>query len=129
MKVCRKGIKNEIPYGTLVGVSPEIRSIWYSKHDEPEPCELIDVPITDEDAEQNKIDCKKLVNYLLDTIYSYDFRVRNILFLRYWHDLTYQEIGEIFGVSATRIRQIEASELRRFRHRLKLISCLENPGC
>lgn len=121
MKVCRKGIKNEIPYGTLVGVSPEIRSIWYSKYDEPEPCELIDVPVFDDDVTQDKIDRKKLVDYLLDTMYGFEFRVKNIIFLRYWHDLTYQEIGEIFGVSATRIRQIEGVQLRRFRRRLNVL--------
>lgn len=121
MMPSRKGIKNDIPYGALVGVSSEIRSIWYSKHAEPEPCELIDVSVTDDDAAQRKIDCKKLVEYLLDTIYSGD-RVKNIIFLRYWHDLTYEEIGEIFGISGTRIRQIEGAELRRFRHRLKLIA-------
>jgi RNA polymerase sigma factor (sigma-70 family) len=116
----RKGIKNEVPYGTLVGVSTEVRSIWYAKNDEPEPCELIDAPVVDDDQEQIERDCKVLVDYLIDKIT--DLRTKQILMMRYWSDMTYREIGEVFGVSSNRIIQIEGKEMCRMRWRLNLIA-------
>lgn len=118
----RKGIKNEIPYGTLVGVSPEIRSLWYSKHDEPAPCELLDAPVVDDDRELVERDCKVLADYLMDALSPYDFRTKQILRMRYWSDMTYNEIGDALGISGPRIQQLEKVALRKFRawlHRIR----------
>jgi RNA polymerase sigma factor (sigma-70 family) len=40
---------------------------------------------------------------------------RKVLILRFWHDLTLQQIGDKFNLSRDRIRQIEAKGLRRLR--------------
>jgi RNA polymerase sigma factor (sigma-70 family) len=59
---------------------------------------------------------KKVIGDLLDTLTP---RESKILKLRYGMDCdahTYEEIGKVFEVSKDRIRQIEATALRKMRH-------------
>lgn len=61
------------------------------------------------EAEQTKL----LISKALDTLNG---REREVIRLRYEEELTFEEIGKRFNVSYERIRQIEASALRKLRH-------------
>lgn len=60
-------------------------------------------------------------------------RMRRVLELRYLHELTLEEVGNIMGVTRERVRQIEAKALRLLRNNadlrtkaLDLLSELDN---
>lgn len=42
-------------------------------------------------------------------------RMRQVLELRYFHDMTLEQVGEILGVTRERVRQIESKALRILR--------------
>lgn len=42
-------------------------------------------------------------------------RMRKVLELRYMHDMTLEQVGQIMGVTRERVRQIEAKAIRIIR--------------
>lgn len=54
------------------------------------------------------------VSAALDTLTD---RERRIVRMRLWDDMTFEEVGEVFGIMPTRIRQIEAKAMRKLRHK------------
>ena len=124
-----------IPYGTLVGASTELKNAYYSNgylHDEdmPElPCVPLEGEWVDPSEELGKKDVVRLIEAVLEEV---SLRERKVLCLRFGIGLTQEytpdEIGLVFGVSGTRIRQIEINALRYMKHPLraeKLIGLME----
>lgn len=58
-------------------------------------------------------DFKGSVEYALCTLSD---RERDIIIKRFMSKLTYKEIGDLFGVTKERMRQVEAKALRKLRH-------------
>ena len=65
------------------------------------------------DAALEFVEQSKAIDTAMGTLSS---REEQILRMRFYDELTLQEIGGRFGVSANRIRQIEAQALRKLRH-------------
>ena len=95
---------------------PEVRSIWYTRHKELEPEVFERLPkwMAPEGGQGDaQSDISRLVANAFETISPREVKV---LQLRYWHDLTLEEIGKIFELTRERIRQIEGRALRKLRH-------------
>ena len=113
-----------IPYGTLAGVSQELKSAYYThgyQHDEDMP-ELPCPPQEDEECvdleeEVYKKDVVRLIEEALDDVTP---RQKKVLCLRFGigmtQDYTLEEVGAVFGVTRECIRQIEAKAIRRMKH-------------
>lgn len=115
-----------IPYGTLVGVSDELRKAYYTygyRNDEDLP-ELpvgsvydSEEPPLDPDEVVARKEMRRVVEEMLDTLTR---REAKVLRMRYGietgSDLTLEEVGVRFDVTRERIRQIEAKALRKLKH-------------
>jgi len=94
----------------------EVRSIWYTRNKELEPEVFERLPkwMAPEVGQGDvQSDMSRLVADAFETISPKEAKV---LRFRYWHDLTLDEIGQIFDLTRERIRQIEARALRKLRH-------------
>ena len=124
-----------IPYGTLVGASAELKNAYYTYgylHDEdmPElPCVPLEGECVDPGEELSKKDVVRLIEAVLEEV---SLRERKVVCLRFGIGLTQEytldEIGLLFDLSGTRIRQIEMNALRYMKHPLradKLIGLME----
>jgi len=74
------------------------------EHDEP----------YEQDFDKEKL--KQLIAKHLDTLPK---KYKMVMKLRYWSDMTLDEVSAVMGVSRERIRQIEAKALRNLRHYAK----------
>jgi RNA polymerase sigma factor (sigma-70 family) len=63
-----------------------------------------------------KIDRQRLQQLIKSQIKTLKPIEQEILIDRYWHDLSYAQIGKRLNLSVERIRQIEAKTLRKLRH-------------
>lgn len=91
-----------------------IKVLWYSRHEEPEPEEFVSLPEWMEPVERpESLDQRRVVACLLSTLSE---REQEVLRLRMGHDCTHKEIGKVFGVTKTRVAQIEHKALRKCRH-------------
>ena len=72
------------------------------------------IPYKDTAGEESEIDnsIKQIIQNGLDRLTDDQ---RKVLILRFWYDMTLQQIGDRFDLSKDRIRQIEAKGLRRLR--------------
>jgi RNA polymerase sigma factor (sigma-70 family) len=114
---------HRIPYGTMVGVDPEIRLAYYShgyKEDSmlPEmPCPPVDAEYVDPEEELLK---KEMVGVVQEALETLTPRAIKVLCLRFGigltQDYTLEEVGVTFEVTRERIRQIEAKALRDLKH-------------
>ena len=115
-----------IPYGTLVGASPELKHAYYAYgylHDEdmPElPCIPLEGECVDPGEELSKKDVVRLIELVLEDVTP---RQKAVLCLRFGIGLTQEytldQIGEMFNLSGNRIRQIEGTALRYMKHPLR----------
>lgn len=93
-----------------------VRHIWYTKNVELEQQVFDKLPkwMAPEDSEtDSRRDMRRLIGDAFENLSS---REAKVLRLRYWHDLTLEEVGHIFEVTRERIRQIESKALRKLRH-------------
>ena len=100
----------------LAHYHPQVAAIWRSRNDELEQQVFENLPEwmdPDEDRTQDQIDICRLITEALETISKKEAKV---LQLRYFQDLTLDEIGRIFELTRERIRQIEAKALRKMKH-------------
>ena len=113
-----------VPYGTLVGASPELKSAYYNygflrDEDIPElPCPPQEYEeCVDPGEELHKKDVTRLIAEVLDDVTP---KQRAVLCLRFGigltQEYTFDEIGVMFNVTRERIRQIEAKAIRRIKH-------------
>ena len=113
-----------VPYGTLVNASKELLSAYYNygylrDGDMPElPCiPMMEGEHVDPIEELYKKDVTRLIEEALDDITP---RQKAVLCLRFGigvtQEYTLEEIGVMFGVSRTRISQIESKAIRRMKH-------------
>lgn len=97
-----------------------VRHIWYTKNVELEQQVFDKLPkwMAPEDSEtDSRSDMRRLIGDAFENLSS---REAKVLRLRYWHDLTLEEVGHIFEVTRERIRQIESKALRKLRHPSKV---------
>ena len=113
-----------IPYGTLVGVSEELRQAYYY-HGYKEDSMLPEFPCLpyeeeqyiDPDYEIYKIELAEQVKEVLDTLTPRQAKVLRMRFgVGLNCDYTLEEVGRTLDVSRERIRQIEAKALRDIKH-------------
>ena len=114
-----------VPYGTFVGVSPEVRSAYYNYgylHDEDMP-ELLetDLPVREDTDPERALFRKELAAHILVVLSTLRPRERHVMCMRFGigldTDYSLEEIGARFDVNRERIRQIVLRELHRLRHR------------
>ena len=124
-----------IPYGTMAGASAELKQAYYSHgylHDEDMP-ELPCVPLEGECVDPGEeLFKKEMVGVVQEVLNDVPAKERKVVCLRFGIGLTQEytldEIGLLFDLSGTRIRQIEMNALRYMKHPLradKLIGLLE----
>ena len=97
-----------------------VRNIWYTKNIELEQQMFNKLPkwMAPEDAEtDDRRDIKHLVGEAFEALSP---REAKIFRLRYWHDLTLEEVGQMFELTRERIRQIENNALRKLRSYSKI---------
>lgn len=92
-----------------------VRALWYTRHDEPESEEFGSLPEWMQEAPEPPLrrDQERVVAYILSTLTE---REEAVLRLRVGKDYTLEEVGQVYGVSWQRVRQIEAKALRKLRH-------------
>ena len=113
-----------VPYGTLVNASKELLSAYYNygylrDEDMPElPCiPMMEGEHVDPIEELYKKDVTRLIEEVLDDVTSTQKKVLCLRFgIGVTRDYTLEEIGVMFGVSRTRISQIESKAIRRMKH-------------
>lgn len=108
----------EFPYGALQihKASNSIRTLWYSKDEEPDPVEryqLCDREWQDPEEIDRAMDRRLLVCALMDKL---DDRRRDVLIMHYVDEMTLEEIGQIYGITRERVRQIERDAIRRIKY-------------
>lgn len=94
----------------------KVGALWRSRNEdlEQEVFErLPDWMEREPDRSQELLDITRLLVAALETL---ALREAQVLIYRYLHELTLDEIGEIYEVTRERIRQIEARALRKMRH-------------
>ena len=110
-----------LPYGTLVGASPELRKTYYTYCLEKE---LPDLPVIPTDGLtwysdlglHLKADDGKFTRWAEAHVSPRVFRV---LYMRYTMDMTLEEIGNQLRLSKERIRQIENKAIRNLKTHFK----------
>lgn len=74
---------------------------------------ILDIFNEESECENIPADIEGTVEYIIS---RFDPRVRKVILGRYKEGKTYEQIGNEFGVTRERIRQIEARALRQMRH-------------
>jgi predicted DNA-binding protein YlxM (UPF0122 family) len=109
----RRRIVKEAPLATF---HKDVGTLWRSRNDEPETEVFKFLPkwMSKEQADIDEhLDIVKSVNLALEFINTQE---KNVMLMRYWSDMTLDEIGESYHLSKERIRQIEAKALRKLKH-------------
>ena len=111
-----------LPYGTLARASKELRDTYYRYgyfHDTdfPDlPEDVREAPEFDLEETLHQNDLSRLLNELLDTLGVREATVLRMHFgIKVDYDYTLEEIGMQFNVTSDRIRQIEATAIRKLR--------------
>lgn len=107
-----------LPRGVGAGLSRPIRTIWNTKDREPHFLPDLSMPEMWQDLSQveSRLDAKRIADLLLPQLGS---RLRQIIERRFMDGATLAEVGDEFGLSLERIRQIEAKALRHMRRWIK----------
>lgn len=101
----------------LAEYHPQVGVLWRSREEEPEPEEFISLP---EWMDQQKtdvhdlMDIKRLIDESLELLTNREILV---IKMRFWEDMSLEEIAEKLRVTRERVRQIEGKALRRLRAR------------
>jgi len=96
--------------------------IWRMEGDQSDPIRLIDT-IEDPNAEDPTMlaEYEEMKGILTDAIGKLPERERMVIALYYYEGLTLKEIGEVLGVSESRISQMHTKAILRLRGRLSRI--------
>lgn len=105
--------RKHIQHGTFVDAHPYVKKLWFERDLEPELLSGNLIPdLPDERDPLHERDAKALLSRLLERCTR---RETTVLALRYFHEMTLDEIGITLGVTRERIRQIESKAMRRMR--------------
>ena len=77
-------------------------------------------------AEENIVVGELVKDSLLQALNSLDEREKQVIIKSFFENNTHEEIAHQYGVTGSRIQQIEAKAIRKLRHRLR-IGLTENP--
>ena len=100
-------------YGQLKGGAyREVGAIFRSRNLEPDLCEPFGFAyeFMSDPEHDIELDYAKRVWILLETLTE---REKKVIQLRFEHDLTLDECGEVFEISKERVRQIEKNAIRK----------------
>lgn len=107
------------PYGAWKDAGKKVKSNFYSYgylRDSDWP-ELPEAPPTEWNTDPFELLLhKQQAKLLREAMSMLPPRAERVLCLRYFMDLTMEEVGELLGVTGVKIRQIEAQALRALRH-------------
>ena len=109
----RKG-KN-LPHGTLAGASPELRDAYYYYNIESKLPPLPELSPDHDSYEQDfqtRHDTELLSKIIFPILRG---KSRQVIYMRYWQDMSLEEVAVRLDVTRERIRQIEIKALRNLR--------------
>lgn len=95
----------------------QVGDLWRSRHEELESEEFISLPDWMDQQQTDTydlIDIKRLVTESLELLTNRELLV---IKMRFWEDMTLEEVAEKLAVTRERVRQIEGKALRRLRER------------
>lgn len=113
---------DQIPYGTLAGASYELRQAYYANgylHDKDFPELPVLEPEVVEVAPEEVVFVQERTRIVREVLESLTLREYKVVCMRFGVDMpteyTLEEVGQVFGVTRERIRQIEAKALRKLK--------------
>jgi len=117
---------SEAEYGRLLDSvrSLELATIRQLGGDDPER-ETLEVAIAPEELPDRRLERAELRQHLADALAHLTRREREVLALYFQEELTLAEIGEVIGVSESRVSQIRTLALARLRAHLRAVLGLE----
>lgn len=101
----------------LAEYHPQVGALWRNRLEEPESEEFISLPEWMDQQQTDAcdlIDIKRLVTESLELLTNRELLV---IKMRFWEDLTLEEVAEKLAITRERVRQIEGKALRRLRAR------------
>lgn len=99
----------------LAEYHPHVGALWRSRDEEPEPEEFISLPEWMDQQRRDVhdlTDIRRLINESLELLTKRELLV---IKMRYWEEMTLEEVAESLAVTRERVRQIEGKALRRLR--------------
>lgn len=81
--------------------------------------DLLDVAVETDDGPQTQLERKEMRTWLVEALGTLPERERHILALSYVEELTLAEIGQVIGVSESRVSQLRTQAIARLRASLR----------
>lgn len=121
------GVKRSPLYGKLGSETMRgpLRTLWYTKYEDPEPVEyyqLCDREWQTMDQVDAKLDNKAIFDMLLNKMTQ---REQFVIVMRFVEEMTLEEVGQMYGVTRERVRQIEYKAMRKCRYWLRVNEAFE----
>ncbi len=115
-----------LPYGTLAGADWPLRKAYYYEG-YPKDTDLPELPVWEPEAVELDLDEHVFKHELVGLIAKVfenlltprELKVISMRFGLGCEEMTLEEVGQVFGVTRERIRQIEAKALRKLKHPLR----------
>ena len=115
-----------IPYGTLAEASYELRKAYYYEG-YPKDTDLPDLPVWEPEPEMVELDdlifaheaAAAVTTAIADQLNPREAKIICMRFGIGCDEMTLDEVGQTFGVTRERIRQIEVAALRKLKHPLR----------
>lgn len=86
--------------------------------DSDEPTDPLETLVAEEPTPQQELEHKELIEFVGQQIERLPERERTILILYYYEELTFREIGQILGITESRISQIHSALLAQLRQKI-----------
>ena len=117
---------SDAEYGRLLDSvrSLELGTIRQLNGDDPER-QTLEIAVAPEELPDRRLERAELRQHLADALARLTRRERDVLALYYHEELTLAEIGEVLGVSESRVCQIRSLSLARLRAHLRGVLGLE----
>lgn len=101
----------------LAEYHPQVGVLWRSRDEEPETEEFISLPEWMDQQRRDVHDLKDIKRLIDESLELLTNREILVIKMRFWEDMSLEEIAEKLRVTRERVRQIEGKALRRLRAR------------